>query len=194
MAETSDKVVFRAQKIAARDAIPAADRSARSATLLHDVLALPQVAAATSVFTFVSHGSEVDTHPLIDALLDAGKRVAVPLILPRKDDPDRQMLAVPIASRDELTPGIMGILSPPIPNPEIPTPNFTPDLVLVPGVAFALESPTRITRLGYGGGYYDRYLAKHPNAATLGLCFAEQLADALPTEPHDITLQALATC
>lgn len=152
---------------------------------------MPQVVQAQAVFLFVSHGSEVQTHPLIDALLAMGKRVAVPLILPRKDDPDRRMLAVPIASMDDLVPGVMGILSPPRPNTES---SFTPDLVLAPGVAFARASPGRVVRLGYGGGYYDRYLARHPGVATVGLAFEEQLVAALPETPHDVPLQSLVTC
>ncbi|XAL99014.1 5-formyltetrahydrofolate cyclo-ligase [Phycisphaeraceae bacterium D3-23] len=187
------KATLRSSIIAARDAIPAADRAARSALLLQDVLALPQVRAAKRIFAFVSHGSEVDTHPIIDALLAAGKQVAVPLILPRKDDPDRRMLAVPITSRDELTPGVMGILSPPRPETRGPAPNFSPDLVLVPGAAFSKESPKAITRLGYGGGYYDRYLERHPGAKTVGLGFREQVVARLPVESHDVALHAMVS-
>ncbi|MFI4862169.1 MAG: 5-formyltetrahydrofolate cyclo-ligase [Phycisphaerales bacterium JB063] len=196
MNHTDAKAALRASIIDQRDAIPAADRAARCALLLQDVLALPQVACAQRVFAFVSHGSEVETHPIIDALLDAGKQVAVPLILPRKDDPDRRMLAVPIRSRDELTPGVMGIPSPPIPETPDPAPEtrFHPDLVLVPGVAFQALTPKKIARLGYGGGYYDRYLARHPAAITVGLSFREQLIEALPTESHDVPLNGLLHC
>lgn len=198
MPNATDKQQLRSRVIAARDAIPAAERAARSADLLRDVLALPQVAAAQSVFAFVSHGSEVDTHPIIDALLDDGKQVAVPLILLRKDDPDRRMLAVPIRSRDELTPGVMGILSPTLSESELANlkseVDFIPDLVLTPGAAFSPRSPEKIARLGYGGGYYDRYLARHPDATTVGLGFEEQIVASLPTEPHDVLLDTLVTC
>jgi len=198
MPNATDKQKLRSRVIAARDAIPAAERAARSTDLRRDVLALPQVAAAQAVFAFVSHGSEVNTHPIIDALLDAGKLVAVPLILPRKDDPGRRMLAVPIQSRDDLAPGVMGILSPTLSESEILNLKsnnvFAPDLVLVPGVAFSRQPGGTFARLGYGGGYYDRYLARHPDAATVGLCFTEQVVTSLPTEPHDVLLQTLVTC
>ena len=194
MPNAIDKPQLRAQVNTRRDGIPAADRAARSAHLLREVLALPQVFAAQHIFVFVSHGSEVDTHPIIDTLLDAGKQVAVPLILPRKDDPDRRMLAVPIDSRGDLTPGVMGILSPPKPETQDPPPDFSPDLVLTPGVAFSQQSPGKIARLGYGGGYYDRYLARHPEAQTVGLGFTEQVVVRLPVEPHDVMLQSLVTC
>ncbi len=185
------KAELRREALARRDAIPALDRAVRSERLRKQVLALPHVRDAICIFAFMSHGSEVETHRLIDALLAAGKRVAVPLILPRRDDPGRRMLAVPIASRAELSPGVMGILSPPRPAVES---GFTPDLVLTPGVAFARASPGRVVRLGYGGGYYDRYLARHPGVATVGLAFAEQVVASLPESPHDVPLQQLATC
>jgi len=66
---------------------------------------------------------------------------------------------------------------------------LTPDFILIPLLAYDSEG----NRLGYGGGYYDRTLATHPNAYRLGCAFAAQATETLPTEPHDIKLQAIAT-
>jgi len=64
------------------------------------------------------------------------------------------------------------------------------DLVVVPGLAFTADG----RRLGQGGGHYDRFLARlRPDCVTVGACFAEQLVTELPTEPHDRTVDAVAT-
>lgn len=79
----------------------------------------------------------------------------------------------------DMAPAAMGI-----PAPKTSCPLVAPqelDLLLVPGLAFT----ARGERLGYGGGYYDRYLALCPQARPVALAFAEQMRDTLPTEPHD---------
>ncbi|MFI3242847.1 MAG: 5-formyltetrahydrofolate cyclo-ligase [Akkermansia sp.] len=58
------------------------------------------------------------------------------------------------------------------------------DVIIVPGVAFTREG----ARLGYGGGYYDRYLPQCPQARCIALCFPEQLVDGIPTEAHDLRI------
>jgi len=171
-----------------RDAIPAADRTAQSQAVADHVLGLDAVQNARSVFVFVSFGSEIHTHGLIDALLERGKIVAVPKLLPDAS-PSRagakRMAAIPITSLDELAPGPMGIL---IPTNDIEL-NASPDITLVPGLAFCRESTGRVMRLGYGGGYYDRYLAAHPQTRTVGLCFAGQVTDAIPVGEHDLSIE-----
>ncbi len=65
-----------------------------------------------------------------------------------------------------------------------------PDLVIVPGLAFTADGG----RLGQGGGWYDRFLSRiRPDCTTVGVCFVEQLLDALPTEPHDIAVDHVVT-
>lgn len=82
----------------------------------------------------------------------------------------------------DLLPGAWGILEP---RPELPElPPEQAELILVPGVAFT----PRGQRLGYGGGYYDRYLPRCPQARTLALALAEQMQPELPTDAHDCTI------
>lgn len=64
-----------------------------------------------------------------------------------------------------------------------------PDLVLVPGLAFSAAG----ARLGRGGGFYDRWLARHPSVITVGVCFACQLVEHLPDEAHDLQVQCVLT-
>ena len=85
----------------------------------------------------------------------------------------------------ELRPAALGI---PAPIPEIPLiPPAAFDLILVPGVAFTQAG----AHLGYGGGYYDRYLPHCPRAALVAAAFAQQIVPDIPTEPHDLTIPHL---
>lgn len=82
----------------------------------------------------------------------------------------------------ELEPGAMGILAPQERLPVIPPEEI--DLLIVPGVAFTASGQ----RLGYGGGYYDRYIPGCSRARVLALAFAEQMEPAIPTEAHDLII------
>jgi 5-formyltetrahydrofolate cyclo-ligase len=65
-----------------------------------------------------------------------------------------------------------------------------PDVIVVPGLAFTVDG----RRLGQGGGWYDRFLAgRRADCRTIGVCFAPQLVDNLPTDEHDVTLDAVVT-
>ncbi|MEL7189535.1 MAG: 5-formyltetrahydrofolate cyclo-ligase [Pseudomonadota bacterium] len=65
----------------------------------------------------------------------------------------------------------------------------TPDIVFVPLIGFTASGD----RLGQGGGHYDRWLAEHPKAMTIGMAWDVQLLEHIPTEPHDVTLDAIVT-
>lgn len=87
----------------------------------------------------------------------------------------------------ELHPGAMGILAP---LPELPIiPPQQIDIIIVPGVGFTLSGQ----RLGYGGGYYDRYLPMCTRAHILALAFPEQIEDTLPTDEHDFPIPTVLT-
>ena len=171
-----------------RDAIPAADRTAQSQAVADHVLGLDAVQNARSVFVFVSFGSEIQTHGLIDALLEMGKTVAVPKLLPNAS-PSRagakRMAAIPITSLDELAPGPMGIL---IPTNDIEL-NASPDITLVPGLAFTKQG----RRLGYGGGYYDRFLQTNAATQTAAIGYGLQVLDTLPVGRDDIPVRSIVT-
>lgn len=87
----------------------------------------------------------------------------------------------------DMEPGAMGI-----PAPAAHTPAVEPeeiDLLIVPGVAFTRAGE----RLGYGGGYYDRYMPRCTRAQIIALAFDEQLVDTLPTESHDLRIPTIIT-
>ena len=134
---------------------------------------------AETILTYVSFGSEVDTEMIIDYALKMGKTVAVPYCS------GSQMLFFQINSFSDLQKGKFGI--PTVFNINgLEIKDFNNALCLVPGLSFDLKG----NRLGYGGGYYDRYIAKHgktSNFQTVSLALSCQFYDGvIPMEEHDI--------
>jgi 5-formyltetrahydrofolate cyclo-ligase len=121
---------------------------------------------------------EVDVRPLFDRALASGKRVILPTV--KGDD----IIPVEITSDTQWVVGDFDILEP-VAEPY----QGNIDLIVIPGVAFDLS----LNRLGRGKGYYDRFLAHHPNAYRLGVCFKFQMVDEVPTEPFDLPMHELIT-
>ena len=150
-----------------------------SGRLIKRFLALPQVETARTLFLFFGVGKELDTRPMIECLLTQGKRVVLPVCLP-----GRAMETREIRTPDEVISGKFGI---PAPGPDCPVVSKEEiDLVLVPNLLCDREG----YRLGYGGGYYDRWLTDY-SGVTVSLCPPERLVDELPREPFDIPVQIL---
>lgn len=180
------KKEWRQRALERRDAMPAVERSAASAAIVRTLEAMPAYAGARVVMLYVSFGSEVETGSLIAAALAAGKKVAVPKVLKREG------ALVPSALQDpakDLVAGAYGILEPKAETlrPVRPT---SLDLIVVPGVAFDLQGH----RIGYGGGYYDRFLPTvAATAVTVALAFESQLFPLLPAEPYDRRVDHVVT-
>ena len=148
------------------------DHLLRSVQLWAAVAELPEYRSATSVMAFVGSKGEPDTDPLFARLEADGKR----LLLPRVQDGN----IVVACGLDPRAPSRFGISEPT--GPALPEAGV--GLVIVPGLAFT----TAGHRLGYGGGFYDRFLPKLA-APSVGVCFAEQVVDELPVLPHDVPVQ-----
>ncbi len=132
--------------------------------------------------SYVSVRNEVDTHTLIDSALDSGKRVAVPVA-----KPSHMLVHREIRGLAELKPSGFGLLEPSGEvGVEIQPDTF--DIVLVPGLAFDQTG----NRIGFGAGYYDRFLSLTP-ATKVGLAYDFQLFDRLPTGPRDIPMDLIIT-
>jgi 5-formyltetrahydrofolate cyclo-ligase len=152
----------------------------RSKKIEQNLSNLKQYKEAKNVMFFVSFGSEVHTHEMIKEALKS-KTVIIPKVLNNEIEPSL------IIDFDNLIPsGKFGILEP-IEAMKIAYKNI--DLILVAGIAFDNEG----YRLGYGLGYYDRFLAKLPKALKIGLCFDLQIADRLPREAHDVPVDIVVT-
>ena len=119
---------------------------------------------------------EVDVRPLFDRALASGKRVILPTV--KGDD----IIPVEITPDTQWVVGDFDILEP-VAEPY----QGNIDLIVIPGVAFDLN----LNRLGRGKGYYDRFLAHHPNAYRLGVCFKFQMVDEVPTEPFDLPMHKI---
>lgn len=128
-----------------------------------------------SFFVYVSFSDEAGTEELISALLAAGKRVCLPLI------EDGVMLAAPYTKKRRKN--RYGIEEP-LSHGDEPC-----EVVFAP----LLAADGSGNRLGYGGGYYDRYFKSHPNALRVGLCYEAQLLGGVPVEPDDCLLHAVVT-
>ncbi len=145
---------------------------------------LPEMQAARGVLSCLSFGGEIDTWPLVDRLLAAGKKVYVPRAEPRDHSLRLHRYPCPLKTLS------FGLRQPPRKTPELPPEAVGDevDVVLVLGLGFDYRG----YRLGYGSGYFDRFLARYPLTA-IGLAYQVQLVDALPNEPHDVPMAAVVT-
>lgn len=176
-----------------RDSLAPQERSGGSEAACALALAVLERMQASSVLVYIPFRSELDTIPLIQGAWKRGIEVAAPRCIPSS----KEMELYRLTDLDELRPGAYGILEPdPQLAPRWPEERL-PDAVLVPGLAFTAEGG----RLGYGGGYYDRYYSKlhaesgRPMPRWLGLAFEAQLVarELLPLESHDLRLDAVVT-
>lgn len=136
---------------------------------------------ASLLLAYVDAKREVETRLLMRCAWDDGKKVAVPRV-----DGDGIMHFYYLRSLKDLEPGAFGIMEPRadcrICEPE-------EGLLLMPGVAFDEQGH----RVGYGGGYYDRYLEKHPHLIHIALAFEFQIFPEVPSEKHDICPDLIVT-
>lgn len=132
---------------------------------------------AKSVFVFISYRSEVDTKGIIEDILADGKKLLVPLVK------GSQMIAVEVKGIDDLGPNKMGILEPKSGEEVIDV-----DLTITPGLAFDKAG----YRLGYGGGYYDKFFAK-VDTIRMGIGYYDQFVESLVHEDYDKPLEYLLT-
>jgi 5-formyltetrahydrofolate cyclo-ligase len=175
------KADLRARMRAIRDAIAIEERSAMSALIVDHALALPQVAGALTVMTYASMGSEVQTTTLIARLAAAGTRVALPVV------GSADMRAVHWRPGDPVQRSRYGANEPASGASVDPT---EVDVVLAPGLAFDRDG----NRLGYGGGYFDRFMAAmRPDALRAGLAFGQQVIDGVPHDEHDQPVNQVIT-
>ncbi len=181
-----EKAALRRRMRAWRDALGPEELARASAAVARRLFSLRSFRAARTVLFYVSFRSEVDTVPMIRRAIALGKAVCAPqtldaggCLVPRRvADPDR-----------DLVPGFSGIPEPdPARAEEVPPGEI--DVVVVPGLAF----DRRGYRLGYGRGFYDRFLAALPAGTwRIGLCLEGQVVDALPRDPWDVPMHRVVT-
>ncbi|WP_318615024.1 5-formyltetrahydrofolate cyclo-ligase [Sporosarcina sp. YIM B06819] len=157
--------------------------SKMSMAIINRVLLSDEFLRADMIGITLSHFPEVDTRPLIEAAWRAGKRIAVPKCIQATREMDFRV----ITSYTHLETVYMNLLEP-IVEETVAVEKEAIDLQIVPGVVFSNEG----YRIGFGGGYYDRYLADY-NGRMLSLAFDCQMSQAVPIEGHDIPVHKIVT-
>ena len=162
-----------------RDEIPESARKEKSRAIVSRLKSLDEYKKAKRIFLFVSMGSEVETIHWLDDLLKE-KEVLIPAT--KKGDPKMKMAR--LLSKDELVENYWGILELP---EDLATAReeATCDLIITPGLAFDKNG----YRMGYGGGFYDRFFSSH-EGFRLGVGFQEQLVEEVPLDDYDLPVHA----
>lgn len=167
-----------------RDDLNFLERNGMDDLILDNLLKSKMYKESINIFTFINYGSEVQTKGFITKAIGDGKKVFVPKIVKGT----REMKAVEISSLENLRPDNWGILEPKTFDGEIDK-NFL-DLIIVPGVAFDRNG----NRMGYGGGYYDRYFSNMSfKINKVALAYEIQLVELLQTESHDVAVDYIIT-
>lgn len=173
-----EKKEFRRQALKKRDAMPLHIRNEWSLDIEKQVLELSSYKEAAVVLSYVSFRSEVQTDYLHEQIIKDGKI----LCLPKTKAAEKRMDFYQVRKKEELSPGYQGILEP------VGKEVFYPSdeekiLMILPGVAFDVEG----NRLGYGGGYYDRYLKQYGNLIEwqIMLAYSVQKTGCISVEEHD---------
>lgn len=151
------------------------NRSAKLAQLLY---ASDAYRNAQTIYGYLPYNQEVRTVPMLEQALRDGKRVAVPKVF------GDEMKFLYLEDLTQVAKGYAGIPEPIADEPEARDDSA---LVLMPGLAFDPQGH----RIGYGGGFYDKFLAAEPNHPTLALCYDFQLLPELETEEHDIPVDTV---
>ena len=178
---TTRKATARRLVLASRSRVSRENRRAAGAAVAGRVAALPEVAKARTVLGFASFGGELPTDPVMAWVLSSGRRLLVPFV------DGSALRAAEVASMDDLAPGYRGIREPVERTPVDPG---EAAVVFVPGVAF--DEAGR--RLGYGGGFYDSFLAGiAASVPRIGLCFDVQVVDEVPAGARDEPVGVVVT-
>ncbi len=177
---------LRKQIITERDQLTDEEIAAKSATIAEKLFQLPAFERAEAIMYFVSFGSEVDTRPMVEETIRRGKIALAPKAVPQS----RELIPSRILDwESDLMPGYYNI---PEPRAGALRP-YDPeqiDLLIVPGVAFDLKG----NRLGYGGGYYDRFFSLlKPGTTLVALVFDLQIVPTVPIEEWDRRVDCIIT-
>ena len=170
---------LRKQLASIRDNLAQATKVRQSRETCEYLIALTKEQRYTSVMTYIPFRSELDVWPYIEWCWQQH----IEVLVPRCNVTTHTMTLYPLYNKDQLRRGAYGIMEPDI--EQLTETNLIPQAVLVPGLAFNDKGH----RLGYGGGYYDRYYAKiQASTSWIGVCHEQQLVSAIPVDEYDIIL------
>lgn len=177
------KTTLRKEVLQKLTAMTAMQHEQQSKQIHTQVLGLSTIKYAKIIAITMAAGTEVQTRVLIEAFWRMGKQVAVPKCNPQT----RQMQFYLITSFTQLETVYMQ-LQEPIPQKTVAVAREDIDVMIVPGVVFDKKG----YRIGFGGGYYDRYLSDY-TGATVALAFDVQIYPEVPSAVHDVPIDAIIT-
>ena len=179
-----EKQRLREERLAARETLSEQDRCALDGCITQKLLATPEYAEAATVLTYVSVSSEVSTRMFIEGALRDGKTVAVPRCLP-----GHRLEFVAISSLDQLAPAPFNLLEPPKDLSALTEDQMNNSICIVP----ALLVDTKGYRLGYGAGFYDRFLSTYL-CKKICLAYQQNLSKTeLPHTAFDVAVDEVIT-
>lgn len=146
--------------------------------IFNQIKSLKEYQNAKIIYAYYDVNNEAGTELIINDAISKGKQVALPKI------EEGIMNFYGINSIEDVQPGYYNI-----PEPKSNTGISAPDIVIVPGVSFSHE----LDRLGYGGGFYDSFLARHKECMKIAIAFEFQMRDNIPVEKHDIKMDMIIT-
>ena len=179
-----EKQRLREERLAVREALSEQERSMLDDRITQKLLATSEYAEATTVLTYVSFSSEVSTRMFIECALRDGKTVAVPRCLP-----GHCLEFVAIASVEQLVAAPFNLLEPAKELPALTEDQKNNSICIVP----ALLVDTKGYRLGYGAGFYDRFLSTYPGKK-ICLAYRQNLSRImLPHTAFDVAVDVVIT-
>lgn len=181
--ELIDKKAFRKAMLLKRDAIPYESRIEADKVRNERIRNWETYKNAELLLFYVSYRSEADTLQLLKEALEAGRNVAVPKVV------GTDMVFYRITDFSQLIEGYKGILEPDGARTEAVTEFPRSTILFVPGCAFDKSG----VRMGYGGGFYDRFMEKYPDVLRVSPAYEEQLVPEVPREVHDKPVNVIVT-
>lgn len=181
-----DKKILRRNILSKRAALGKDGNISLSKKIINKLIDTEYYKNANTIMCYISFGSEINTHEFIRNCIKDGKRIVVPVTF---HEP-REMKPSQILSFDELEPGYFNILTPKKEFIRYIDPKEI-DLIIVPGAVFDRKG----YRIGFGGGYYDRFLADKINdkSTKISVAFHLQIIDQVPKEEHDVPVDIIIT-
>ena len=191
MNQPSDKTTLRRHFAALRDSLPPEERTAAENLIRDRLFSLPAWKHSPLICGYMSTRSELDMMPIWERAVAEGKSYALPVTVTNARAGQMIFRRLPGFCPHTLISARFGISEPSEACPALSLQDFSGALILVPGLAFDEDG----FRVGYGGGYYDRFLAALRQSSipvtTVGLLFSVCRAERLPRESHDIPVDYL---
>jgi len=175
---SNQKKILREEMLLKREALSRATKAEYDSWVCTSLLTMIEERNYKTIHCYIPMKGEINILKLVESLLERGLSVVTPKTLP-----NRKLKNLVLTSLGDLEKGVFGTVHPAGDNEYVG--DF--DLIVVPGLAFDLDN----CRLGYGGGYYDNFVVRHPEASKIGIFYPFQEVEKVPTESHDVRLDAI---